>query len=67
MKIGDLVIWPSAPNQFRENHPGHILKIHKGIATIDDWYYSSKTRQVPIKVLKKYDTSRRVVVKTEQK
>ena len=55
LRVGDEVRWDEAPNQFRYNRPGRIVKIKRGIAYVDDLPYSNKIRQVPVKILKKFN------------
>ena len=51
-RVGDKVYWDGGPNEFRDNRHGTILSIKKDIAIIDDWRYKTKTRKVPLKILK---------------
>lgn len=52
IKVGDLVNWPEAPNQFRKNKGGKVIKIKKGIAFIER-YIDGIIKKIPIKILTK--------------
>ena len=53
LRVGDEVCWNEAPGQWRDNRPGRIVKIKRGIAYVDDVPYSYKVRQVPVKILRR--------------
>ena len=52
LRVGDEVTWEGGPGELSYNREGSILSIKRGIATVSG-YFSEKTRQVPIKILKK--------------
>lgn len=52
IRVGDSVNWPEAPNQFRSNKGGKVLRIKKGIAFIEG-YLDGIIKKVPIKILTK--------------
>ena len=52
IRVGDFVNWPEAPNQFRKNKGGEVVKIKKGIAYIKT-HYDDHIRKVPVKLLLK--------------
>ena len=52
VKVGDFVNWPEAPNQFRKNKGGKVIKIKDGIAFIEG-YIDGIIKKVPIKILTK--------------
>ena len=52
IRVGDIVNWPEAPNQFRKNKGGKVIKIKDGIAFIEG-YIDGIIKKVPIKILTK--------------
>lgn len=52
IRVGDSVSWPEAPNQFRKNKGGKVIKIKNGIAFIEG-YIDGIIKKVPIKILTK--------------
>ena len=50
IRVGDFVNWPEAPNQFRKNKGGKVVKIKKGIGYIKT-YWDDRLREVPVKLL----------------
>lgn len=52
IRVGDFVNWPEAPNQFRKNKGGEVIKIKDGIAFIKT-YWDDRLREVSVKLLTK--------------
>lgn len=52
IRVGDFVNWPEAPNQFRENQGGKVIKIKDGIAYIEG-YLDGIIKKLPVKILTK--------------
>ena len=52
IRVGDFVNWPEAPNQFRKNKGGEVVKIKNGIAYIKT-SWDDRVRKVPVKLLLK--------------
>ena len=52
IRVGDFVNWPEAPNQFRKNKGGTVIKIKNGIAFIEG-YLDGIIKKVPLKILTK--------------
>ena len=50
IRVGDFVNWSEAPNQFRKNKDGEVIKIKNGIAYIKTCY-DDRVRKVPVKLL----------------
>ena len=50
IRIGDSVNWPEAPNQFRKNKGGKVIRLKKGTAFIE---VDGIIKKVPIKILTK--------------
>ena len=52
IRVGDFVNWSEAPNQFRKNKGGKVIKIKKDIAFIEG-YIDGVIKKIPIKILAK--------------